>query len=273
MKLWPKNCVLLSLKMNPIVNSTKFTKPKIHRCICSSNAIQTWMPLKTIAGLGLSALLVASNWYIFVWAVNQGNVLETSLGYFITPLINILLGLVFLRERLTRTQWLAIGFAATGTGYLAWYLGATPWTPLALAVTFGFYGLVRKKLNAGPMVGLLWETMLLSPIAVIFLIWGIAPAEHHFVNDGARISMLLVGAGVVTVLPLAWFNMAAKRLPLSTLGFLQYLGPSISFLLAVFLFDEPFTRGHMVTFTMIWIALVLVSIEPLFRARRFRLPL
>jgi len=182
------------------------------------------------------------------------------------------LALVFLKERLSRFQWLAIACAATGTGYLAWYLGATPWVPLALAVTFGFYGLVRKKLNAGPMIGLLWETILLSPLAIVYLTWWVAPADHHFFNDGTGISLLLVGAGVVTVLPLVWFNMAAKRLTLTTIGFMQYIGPSISFLTAVFLFDEVFTPGHMVTFTLIWIALALVSVEPFFRARRIRMP-
>jgi chloramphenicol-sensitive protein RarD len=230
------------------------------------------LPPKTIAGLCISATLVASNWFLFVWAVNRDHVLDTSLGYFITPLINVLLGMLFLHERLSRTQWLAISLAAAGTIYLAWYLGVTPWIPLAIAVTFGLYGLVRKKLNAGPMIGLLWETLLLIPVALVYLIWLVPPAVHHFANDGVKISLLLVGSGAVTVLPLVWFNMAAKRMTLSTLGFFQYLGPCISFLMAVFLFKEPFTPGHMVTFSLIWIALALVSTEPLFRARRIRLP-
>lgn len=230
------------------------------------------LPLKTIGWLCLSAILVALNWFIFVWAVNRGHVLDTSLGYFITPLVNVLLGVIFLRERLSRTQFLAILFAAAGTLYMAWYLGTPPWTALALAVSFGLYGLLRKQLDAGPMIGLLWETILLSPLALAYLLWFMPPASQHFINDGTRITLLLAVSGLVTVLPLVWFHMAAQKLSLSTIGFFQYLAPSISFLLAVFMFGEAFTRGHLVTFTLIWIALAMVSIEPLFRVRRFRMP-
>ncbi len=230
------------------------------------------LPRRTILTLLLSGVLVATNWLIFVWAVNNDHVLETSLGYFINPLVNVLLGMVFLKERLTQVQAIAVLIAFAGTAYLAWYLGQPPWISLALGFSFGCYGLVRKRLGVGPMIGLLWEAMLLAVPAVVA---GILIAQTQGLQFGTisdRIDWLLIGAGAVTVVPLIWFNTAAHNLALTTVGFFQYIAPSLTFLLAVFLYGESFTRGHLVAFSCIWFSLVLVSAENVLRPRRVRVP-
>lgn len=229
---------------------------------------QLRLPLASIAWLVLSGLTVSINWLVFVWAVAHDHVLDTSLGYFITPLLNVLLGFIFLKERLTKIQLIAVGVAAIGTVYLALYLGRPPWISLTLAVSFGVYGLLRKRLDVEPMPGLLWETSLMFLPALVYLIWLSTQSELQFLHVSAPVDLLLVASGIPTILPLIWFNMAAQKLPLSILGFFQYIGPSISFLVAVFLFGETFTMGHAVAFSCIWLALVLVSVEPFQRARR-----
>jgi len=226
------------------------------------------LPLSSIAWLVLSGLTISVNWVVFVWAVANDHILDTSLGYFGTPLVNVLLGYVILKERLNVAQVVAVTVAAAGTFYLAWYLGRPPWIAMTLAVSFGVYGLLRKRLKVGPMLGLLWETALMYLPALAYLLWLSSRAELQFLNVSAGIDALLIGSAVVTVLPLIWFNMAAQKLPLSILGFFQYIGPSLSFLIAVFLYGEQFTTGHAVAFSCIWLALALVSIEPFRRARR-----
>ena len=226
------------------------------------------LPLASIAWLVLSGLTISLNWVVFVWAVANDHILDTSLGYFGTPLVNVLLGYLILKERLTAAQVIAVTVAAAGTIYLAWYLGRPPWIAMTLAVSFGVYGLLRKRLKVGPMLGLLWETALMFLPALAYLLWLSSRSELQFLNVSASIDLLLIGSAVVTVLPLIWFNMAAQKLPLSVLGFFQYIGPSMSFLIAVFLYGEQFTSGHAVAFSCIWLALALVSIEPFHRARR-----
>lgn len=228
------------------------------------------LPRKTIATLFVSACLVVSNWLLFVWAINDGQILATSLGYFINPLLNVLLGFLFLHERLSRVQTIAVALAAAGTIYLAWFMGVPPWISLVLALTFGLYGLVRKKLGVGPMIGLLWETLLLAAPAVGYLLWAMNHDGIAFAHISRHLDMLLALAGIITVLPLVWFNMAARSMPLSMVGFFQYLSPTTTFLLAVFMYDEPFTQGYAVAFTCIWLALALVSGESVVRASRFR---
>jgi chloramphenicol-sensitive protein RarD len=230
------------------------------------------LPRKTILTLMLSGLLVGFNWLLFVWAVTHDRILATSLGYFINPLVNVVLGFVFLHERLTRIQSLAVVIAAGGTIYLTWYLGVAPWIALALAVTFGFYGLVRKKLGVGPMIGLLWETLLLVTPALAYLAWTTFTGSLQFMHNSVQLDLLLLAAGLVTVLPLIWFNLAVQNLSLTILGFFQYLTPTISFALAVFFYHEPFTPGHAVAFGCVWLALFMVSIESLLRARRLHVP-
>jgi len=226
------------------------------------------LPLKSIAWLVLSGLTISLNWLVFVWAVANDHVLDTSLGYFGTPVVNVLLGYLFLKERLPAIQLIAVIVAAAGTIYLAWYMGKPPWIAITLAVSFGIYGLLRKRLQVGPMLGLLWETALMFVPALVYLLWLTSRSSPQFLNVSISIDLLLIGSGFATILPLIWFNMAAQKLPLSILGFFQYIAPSMSFLLAVYLFGEQFTAGHAVAFGAIWLALALVSIEPFRRARR-----
>lgn len=226
------------------------------------------LPIRSIAWLVLSGLTISVNWLVFVWAVANDHVLDTSLGYFGTPLVNVVLGYLFLKERLPILQLLAVVVAAAGTIYFAWYLGRPPWIAITLAVSFGLYGLLRKRLDVGPMLGLLWETSLMFLPALVYLLWLASQSSHQFLNLSVNVDLLLICSGIPTILPLIWFNMAAQKLPLSILGFFQYLAPSISFLLAVYLFGETFTTGHAVAFGCIWLALAMVSIEPFRRARR-----
>lgn len=226
------------------------------------------LPLTSIAWLVLSGLTISINWLVFVWAVANDHVLDTSLGYFGTPVINVLFGYVFLKERLQLLQVIAVVLAATGTIYLAWYLGRPPWIAITLALSFAVYGLLRKSLKVGPMLGLLWETSLMFLPALAYLIWLSSQSNLQFLHLSTSVDLLLVGSGLATVLPLIWFNMAAQKLSLSILGFFQYIAPSISFLLAVYLYDEQFTAGHAVAFTCIWLALALVSIGPFRHTRR-----
>jgi chloramphenicol-sensitive protein RarD len=230
------------------------------------------LPLKTLLALLVTGILVAGNWLIFVWAVVNGQILATSLGYFIGPLVNFLLGFLFLKERLTGVQTTGVLIAASGTVYLGWFLGVPPWISLGLAFSFGLYGLFRKMLNVGPMIGLLWETLLLAPPAVLYVVWSMQRGGLEFGGGSLRLDVLLVLAGLVTVLPLVWFNAAARSLKLSTLGFFQYIAPSLTFLLSVFVYGEVFTRGYAVAFGCIWFALAMVSAETLIKPRRIRIP-
>jgi chloramphenicol-sensitive protein RarD len=228
------------------------------------------LPRGTVLGLLVSGALVVSNWLLFVWAVNDDQILATSLGYFINPLLSVLLGFLFLGERLTVVQYIAVGIAAAGTIYLGWFFGVAPWISLALALTFGLYGLARKKLNVGPMIGLLWETLLMAIPAVIYLAWVSAHTGLAYGNASVHVDVLLAFAGVITVAPLVWFNVAAHILPLSWVGLFQYISPTVTFLLAVFFYGEVFTRGHAVAFACIWCAAALVTGESVLRARRGR---
>ena len=189
--------------------------------------------------LGISGALVASNWLTFVWAVNAGRVLETSLGYFITPQINVLLGFLFLGERLQRIQWLAVLLAVAGVVNQIVLLGQLPWVSLVLALTFGCYGLFRKQIPVDPLTGLLIETALAAPVALAYLLHLGRHGTLGFLHQGRQTDLLLVLLGVVTAVPLLMFAAGARRLPLATVGFLQYLAPTMTFVLAVFVFGEP----------------------------------
>lgn len=212
---------------------------------------------KLLLQLCLSSLLVSINWFVFIWAVANDRVLESSLGYFINPLINVLLGVLFLSERLRRLQWAAIALAVIGVAFQVVVLGKLPWVALTVAVTFGCYGLVRKQTAVDPFSGLFVETLLLTPLALGYLLWINQQGGGEFLHAGIGSHLLLVLAGILTALPLLLFTAAARRLRLSTLGLLQYTVPSGHFLLAVLLFDEVFTAAHAVTFGCIWIALAL----------------
>lgn len=228
------------------------------------------LPRRTVLILLGSGILVVTNWLIFVWAVMNNQILATSLGYFIGPLVSFMLGFLFLKERLTPIQTTGVLIAASGTVYLGWFLGTPPWISLSLAFSFGAYGLIRKMLDVGPMVGLLWETLLLALPALLFIAWLGHNGTLAFTNSGLKIDGFLALAGLVTVLPLVWFNVAARALRLSTLGFFQYIAPSLTFLLSVFIYGETFTQGHAVAFSCIWFALLMVSVETGIRSRRNR---
>ena len=220
---------------------------------------QVRIPARVARALLLSGLLVAINWLIFVYAVNTDRILQTSLGYFINPLVSVLLGTLVLGERMQRAQGIAVVLAAAGTVYLAVRIGHPPWLALGLAASFGLYGLVRKVTDVGPMVGLFWETLMMMPVALLWLLLLDGRGEMVFGSVEGSLDVLLIGGGLVTVVPLLLFATAARGLPLITVGLMQYIAPSMSFCLAVFLFREPFTVHHAVAFGLIWAALALYS--------------
>lgn len=217
--------------------------------------------------LGAAALL-AANWLIYVFAVTSGHVIETSLGYFINPLVNVLLGMVFLRERLRLTQWLPVGLAALGVTYLTFSVGSPPWIALALAFTFGFYGLVKKVAPLGSLHSLLLETLLLLAPAAAYLIFEEVSGVGVFGHDGLALTVLLLLLGGVTAIPLLLFASGARQVPLSTLGLLQYIAPTLQFLTGIFLYNEPFTTDRLIGFGIIWFALMVFSAEGLLARRR-----
>ncbi|WP_426114233.1 EamA family transporter RarD [Massilia sp. PWRC2] len=216
-----------------------------------------------------SALLLSVNWLIYIWSVNHGHVIDASLGYFINPLINIMLGYVVLGERLRRLQWTAIAVAAAGVLWLTWQAGTVPWIALALAATFGGYGLLRKTAALGALEGLAFETMVLFPLALGYVGWLTVHGANVFIStphDSTR--WLLVAAGPITAIPLLMFAAGARRIPMAVLGMIQYIGPTIQFLLGVWLFQEAFTADRLVGFSLIWSALALYAAEGLWRARK-----
>ncbi|MFI4893979.1 MAG: EamA family transporter RarD [Phycisphaerales bacterium JB058] len=202
--------------------------------------------------MSLSAVLISINWLAFVWAIANDHVIEASLGYFINPLLSVVLGMVFLGERLRRLQWLAVACAGLGVGYMTLREGA-PLVAFTVAITFAFYGLVRKKAHPGPLAGLMFETSLLFPIALGYLVYLHLSAQHQlvFVEAGPRTSVLLFAAGAITCTPLLLFAMGAKKLPLSTMAFLQFITPTIQFGFGL-LYGEPFSVTRMVSFALIW---------------------
>lgn len=225
---------------------------------------------RTLATFALSALLLSANWVVYVWAVNNGRVIESSLGYFITPLVNVLLGYFVLKERPRRVQWCAIAIAGAGVLWLAVVAGSLPWVGLVLAGTFGTYGLIRKTAPLGALEGLALETLVLAPLAAGLLAWRTSQG-HGDLGGGVALLGLLALAGPLTALPLLLFASGARRIPLSTLGVLQYIGPTIQFALGVWLFHEPFAGPRLVGFVLIWLALVIYTAESLLSLRGRRL--
>lgn len=220
---------------------------------------------RTLAILSASTLFIGVNWLVFITAVERGLVVQSSLGYYINPLLNVLLGMVFLGERLRPLQWVSVALAAVGVAYMAVSFGSLPLISLILAVTFGLYGLLRKMVKADGPVGLAVETSLLLPLVLVFLTVRAARGEMAFLHISRSLDGLLILAGLVTTMPLLWFTNAVRRLRLATVGFLQYLSPSIQLLIAVAVYGEPFTRTHAVTFSCIWAALALYSADALRR--------
>lgn len=233
------------------------TLGELRRSLASRRALLT---------LGATTLLISGNWLLYIWAVNSGHLLEASLGYFVNPLVSVVLGVVALRESLSRPQLVAVGLAGVGVLWMVLGYGRFPWISLTLATTFGLYGLLRKSAGLGAVTGLLAETALLAPAALLYL-GATAAAGSGAFGSGWRTSLLLAAAGAITAVPLVWFALAVRRLRLSTMGFLQYLAPSLQFALAVWLYREPFTRSHLVTFGFIWASLGLYSWDALSRLR------
>ena len=221
---------------------------------------------RVMASFVVSSLLLSGNWLLYIWAVNNGHVIDASLGYFINPLVNVMLGYLVLKERLRVGQWAAIGLASAGVMWLTWQAGNVPWIALVLAASFGAYGLMRKTAVLGALEGLSFETLILFPFALGYLVWLTFHGENIFLtttSDSTR--WLLLAAGPITAIPLLLFASGARKIPLSVLGLLQYIGPSIQLSLGVFLFHEAFTSARVVGFVLIWSALALYAAEGLYK--------
>ena len=216
---------------------------------------------RVLGAFALSALLLSGNWLTYVWAVQHQHVVDASLGYFILPLVNVALGYVFLRERPRPGQWLAVAVAAAGVLWLTLQTGRLPWIALVLAVTFGFYGLLRKVASLGALEGLALETMLLAPLGLGALAWWSAQGQGVLVQGEASAIGWLLLAGPLTAIPLLLFAAGARRIPLTTLGILQYISPTLQFALGVWVFHEPFEMARLAGFVLIWAALVVYSVE------------
>jgi chloramphenicol-sensitive protein RarD len=274
---------LLPLYLHPLHQVSSF-QVIAHRVLWSCAFVLVWMAargqlsslLATLANRGvvwrlaLSATLLTVNWLVYVWAVMNGHVIESSLGYFINPLVNVLLGVVVLSERLTPLRWIAVALAAAGVAYLTIVAGRPPWIALTLALSFGTYGLIRKLVKVESLPGLATETLLLLPVAALYLIWcefaGISALGH----TGPGITALLIGTGPVTAISLFLFAFGARLLPYSTVGVLQYIAPSLQLACGVFAFHEPFERTRAIGFALIWTALLIYAGDGLLQSRKQR---
>jgi chloramphenicol-sensitive protein RarD len=226
----------------------------------------------TLARLMLSAVLIAINWGVYVWAVSNGRVLEASLGYFIGPLVNVLLGVLALKERLSPRQWTAVGFAAAGVTWLTIGTGALPWVSLVLAFSFGIYGLVRKVANVAAVPGLAIESVLLAPLALAWLAWLHHQGVGTFGHAPLHVSLMLVGSGLITALPLALFSAGARLIPYSLVGIITYIGPSLQALSGVFVYGEPFAGARAIGFCIIWVGIAVFAADSYLRSRRAVVP-
>lgn len=216
---------------------------------------------KTIATYALAGVLLSINWLVYVWGVNAGFIVETSLGYFINPLLSVLMGVIFLRERLRFAQWIPVVIASIGVLYLTFVYGRLPWIALSLAFSFGIYGLVKKIAPLGSLYGLTLETAMVFPAALIYLLFVNSTGEGAFLHAGMTIDLFLAGAGIVTTIPLLMFASAAKQIPLTMVGILQYIAPTLQFLIGVFIYKEPFDHDHLIGFGIVWLALVIFWVE------------
>jgi len=254
-----------------------------HRVIWSALLVAGWLWLRhgngwlraiaaqprALAALALSGTLIAFNWCLYIWAVNAGHVVETSLGYFINPLLNVVLGVVVLHERLRRLQWIAVGCAAVGVAWLTWSAGSPPWIALGLAGSFGVYGLVRKLVAVDPVAGLGLESLYLLLPSLAYVLWAEAGHGGGFAGQWSLgVDVLLVLSGVVTAVPLIGFAYGVRRIPLSVVGLLQYIAPTLQLLLGVWFFHEPFDAARALGFGAIWLGLALYAGEGLWRSRR-----
>lgn len=211
--------------------------------------------------LALSTFFISVNWLVFIWAVANDKIMETALGYYINPLVNVLLGFLFFSERMNKNQYIAIFIALLAVIYQLITLGSIPLISLTLAFTFAFYGMIRKKINVGSIVGLFVETLILMPFALMGIYYLQSIDSISFLNSSNYIDVMLSLGGLITIIPLLLFNGAARRMKLTTLGFFQYIGPSCAFLLAVFIYNEELNLDKLITFSLIWIALIIFSLD------------
>lgn len=236
-----------------------------------SDTYQTWNALanpQVRLRLCASATFIAINWFIFMWGIATAHVVEISLGYFIGPLLNVALGVVCFRERLNRLQWLSVAIAAAGVLYLTWAAGKPPYVSIALALSFGLYGLVRKTANVEALPGFTGETLLLLPFAAGYVLWCELTGSGVMSAGSLWTTLLLLLGGPLTAVPLVLFAVGARRIPLFTVGLLQYIAPSLQLACAVLVFGEPFTGPRVIGFAMIWTALAVFALDGLFAARR-----
>lgn len=221
---------------------------------------------RVLAGFSFSALLLAVNWSIYIWAVQNDRVVDASLGYFINPLMNVMLGFLLLKERLRPLQWLAVSLALLGVLWLGWQSGHPPWIALSLALTFAIYGLLRKTAVLGPLEGVALESLILFPLGLAYIGWLSFTGSSAVVSLSLPMQLLVAAAGPITAIPLLLFAAGARLIPLSVLGLLQYLGPSLQLAIGVWLFNEPFGADRMIGFSLIWTALALYSAEGAWRS-------
>jgi chloramphenicol-sensitive protein RarD len=225
---------------------------------------------RLLARFAASALLLSANWGLYIWAVNAGRIVEASLGYFINPLVNVLFGMAFLHERLRPVQWIAVVIAAAGVAWLTWVNGAPPWISFALALTFASYGLLRKTASLGALEGLTLETLILCPVALVYLWFLNSHGGSGFMQASFGVKVLLAAAGPITAVPLLLFAAGARRIPFSMLGLIQYITPSLQLLIGVWIYHEFFGHDQLIGYGAIWAALALYSAEGIFWARATR---
>jgi chloramphenicol-sensitive protein RarD len=228
----------------------------------------TLMRPPLLARLTLTALLISCNWLVYVWSVTHGHIVDTSLGYYINPLVNVLLGVVVLRERLNGAQWTAVALAALAVLYLGLLAGRPPWIAGALALSFSLYGLLRKVISVDALPGLATETLLLTPLSVAYLVWCQATGSGALTQQGPGVAALLIGSGLITAIPLFLFAFGARALPYSTVGVLQYIAPSLQLLCGVLLYHESFGRARAAGFALIWLALLIYAVDGWRQTRR-----
>lgn len=224
----------------------------------------------TLGLLFVTGLLIGGNWGVYIYAVNHNHIVESSLGYYINPLVNVLLGVLFLKERLGKMQVIAVAFALAGVTWLAFHIGRVPWISLFLAFSFAFYGLFRKKANLESLPGLLIETLLLSPMALFYLWFVNQQGTGVFMHTSLLTNVLLILGGPVTAIPLFWFGKAATRIPLSTIGFIQYLSPTLQLIIGLLIYREPFSPVYLASFALVWIGLVIYSVSLVSEYRKRR---
>ena len=258
---------LLEVLIHRIIWSFLILIPLLFITKQTANFKKIIVDMKKLKYLAFSTFFISLNWLVFIWAVANNKIMETAFGYYINPLVSVFLGYVFFNERMTKYQYLAISIAFIAVIYQLIALGSLPMVSLTLALSFAFYGMIRKKVNIGSIVGLFVETLILMPFAIIGIYYLYTKNSISFLNSSNYIDLMLTLGGIITITPLLLFNGAATRMRLSTLGFFQYLGPTCAFLLAIFMYKEEFNTDKLITFSLIWIALVVFSLDSLKKAK------